>query len=230
MAKTPEKKPAQQPATPAAQDKALQIKAPNLQILEFRLVGDAPLVTNRFANKAKIMATQAAGSKGKTKGKVREGKDFDACYEAAKHVATEGWCGVHAGSFRNGLISACKIVGFKMTHAKLALFVLADGYDRDGVPLVRIHGGQPERHDAPVRNASGVIDIRSRPMWKSWWLNLRVRYDADMFSAEDVANLLMRVGMQVGIGEGRPDSKDSPGVGWGTFVIGEADHERQAAE
>jgi hypothetical protein len=30
-----------------------------------------------------------------------------------------------------------------------------------------------------------------------------------------------RVGAQVGIGEGRPDSKNSTGMGWGTFEIKE---------
>ena len=36
---------------------------------------------------------------------------------------------------------------------------------------------------------------------------------------QDVTNLLMRVGQQVGIGEGRPDSKNSAGMGWGTFNV-----------
>jgi len=31
--------------------------------------------------------------------------------------------------------------------------------------------------------------------------------------------LLARVGMQVGIGEGRPDSKNSAGMGWGLFEV-----------
>jgi hypothetical protein len=46
-----------------------------------------------------------------------------------------------------------------------------------------------------------------------------VVYDADQFTLEDVSNLLARAGMQVGIGEGRPDSKMSAGMGWGTFRI-----------
>jgi hypothetical protein len=40
-----------------------------------------------------------------------------------------------------------------------------------------------------------------------------------MFSLDDISNLLMRVGLQVGLGEGRPDSKKSAGMGWGTFEI-----------
>jgi len=40
-----------------------------------------------------------------------------------------------------------------------------------------------------------------------------------MLTEEDVVNLIARVGMQVGIGEGRPDSKASAGLGFGLFEI-----------
>jgi len=57
-------------------------------------------------------------------------------------------------------------------------------------------------------------------MWdEGWEAQVRVRYDADQFTLEDLANLLARVGVQVGLGEGRPDSKSSAGMGWGTFMI-----------
>jgi hypothetical protein len=56
-------------------------------------------------------------------------------------------------------------------------------------------------------------------MWRNWKVDLKVQYDNSMFSKTDIANLVMRAGMQVGIGEGRPDSKKSTGMGWGTFRI-----------
>jgi hypothetical protein len=59
-------------------------------------------------------------------------------------------------------------------------------------------------------------------MWREWSMALRVRFDADQFSAQDVGNLLARVGAQVGIGEGRADSKSSAGVGWGHFELAQA--------
>lgn len=200
---------------------AIGITAPNMRRIELGIVGTAPLVISRFPAKAMqmMMEKQAAGSQAK-KGKAREAKDFDAAFNGARHIATEGWDGVHAGAFRNGLISACRLVGFKMTLAKLSLFVEADGLDAiDGTPLVRIIGGEPERTDLPVRNATGVVDIRTRPMWREWSMTLRIRFDADQFTAADVANLLSRVGAQVGIGEGRADSKASAGVGWGHFEV-----------
>jgi hypothetical protein len=155
------------------------------------------------------------------KGKKREPKNFEAMYESSKHKASGGWCGIPAGAFRNAMISACRLCGFKMTLAKLSVFVQPDGFDElDGTPLVKIVG-TPEQHIMPGRNDNGSVDLRIRAMWRAWSAVLRVRFDADQFSVDDVGNLLLRAGEQVGVGEGRPDSRDSNGIGWGTFTLKE---------
>ena len=197
------------------------ITPPNFRHLDISIKGTTPLVINRFSQKAmeEMKATQQAGSTSRSK-KVREVKDFDALYEGAKHVSEEGWEGVHAAAFRNGAISACRAVGFKMTHAKLAFRVIEDGWDMaDGAPLVKILDGEAEQWVAPTRNATGVIDLRSRPMYKKWGAQLNIEYDAGMLTAADIGNLISRVGKQVGIGEGRPDSKQSAGLGFGLFDV-----------
>jgi hypothetical protein len=56
-------------------------------------------------------------------------------------------------------------------------------------------------------------------MWREWSATLRIQFDADQFQTSDVANLLARAGLQVGIGEGRPDSKKSAGMGFGQFEV-----------
>jgi len=107
-----------------------------------------------------------------------------------------------------------------MTHAKLAFMVVADGFDRvDGAPLVRLSEGEAEQWVAPTRNATGRIDLRCRPMYREWAAVLTIKYDAGMLSSNDMVNLISRVGLQVGIGEGRPDSKASAGLGFGLFEI-----------
>ena len=199
----------------------IAISPPDFRHISIRLKGTSPLVINRFSQKAmeEMRATQEAGSTSRAK-KVRTAKDFNALYEGAKHKSIEGWEGIHAAAFRNAAISACRAVGFKMTHAKLAFSVIEDGWDMaDNAPLVRILDGEAEQWVAPTRNATGVIDLRSRPMYKKWGARLNIRYDAGMFSDADIVNLISRVGMQVGIGEGRPDSKQSAGLGFGLFEI-----------
>mgnify|MGYP001580518047 FL=1 len=57
-------------------------------------------------------------------------------------------------------------------------------------------------------------------MWREGWeARVRIRYDGDQFSLADVSNLLARAGLQVGVGEGRADSKNSAGIGWGFFAM-----------
>lgn len=199
----------------------VQIKPPNIRVAMLRAIGTAPLVQCKFSAKAKaqMMETQAAGSVARGK-KKREPKDFDSVCEGAVHYSTEGWPGIPAGAFRAGAISACRLVGFRMTLAKLSIFVEPDGFDRDdATPLVKLIAEPFRRVDHAVRNATGVADIRSRPMWDRWAVDLRVRFDGDQFSLDDVTNLFARVGVQVGIGEGRPDSRASAGMGWGTFRL-----------
>ena len=77
--------------------------------------------------------------------------------------------------------------------------------------------------ESNVRLANGTAYINFRPMWQEWKAKVKVRFDGDQFSIGDVANLLTRVGLQVGVGEGRPDSKTSNGMGWGLFQISNAE-------
>ena len=200
----------------------LVIKAPNLQIVEFEVSGTAPYVQHRFWKKAELMASHQEGSTKQSKSrKARAPRDFDHEYEQAKHISEEGWHGIPAPAFRNALISACRVAGFVMTRAKLSVFVLPDGFDReDGTPLVKITEGEPRQNIGYVRNDNGGVDLRARAMFDKWKALVRIRYDGDQFNAVDVANLMERAGMQVGVGEGRPDSPDSAGLGWGTFTTG----------
>lgn len=212
-------------ATQAKVEKTLQISPPKIERLALKIVGNAPYVQNKFSQKAReqMRQTQERGSAGKVGGSKRQPKDFQAAYEQALHVSEEGWYGIPAASFRVAMISACRIVGFKMTLAKLSVFVFADGLDADeGTPLVRIYG-DPEINESMVRVGMGASDIRWRPMWRRWHAIVRISYDAEQFTTDDVINLLMRAGMQVGIGEGRPDSKSSAGMGWGTFDVALSD-------
>ncbi len=210
-----------------AKKEKVAITPPNIQEAKFKIIGTAPLVQNKFSARVLegMAKDQAAGPSAKKRTK-REAKDFDLCSKEATHISEAGWAGIPASAFRAGLISTCRLLGFPMTLAKLSVFVKADGYERErfGVqPLVRITKGKPTRTDFAVRNATGVADIRPRPMWREGWeAVITVRFDADQFTIEDVSNLLARMGEQVGIGAGRPDSKDSAGMGWGTFRIAKA--------
>jgi len=200
----------------------VKISPPKFETAEFRIIGTAPYVQNKFSAKAQeqIHGAQEAGPT-RRKNRKKEAKDFQQCYEQAMHKAVGGWAGIPAPAFRNACIDACRMAGFTMTHAKLSVFVEADGFDADdGTPLVKITKGKPQYTELAVRIATGVVDLRARPMWREGWeAVVRVRFDTDQFTLTDVANLMLRAGEQVGVGEGRPASKKSNGMGWGLFAL-----------
>lgn len=205
----------------AEKQQTVQIKAPNFGTAVFHIRGIAPLVIHRFSAKTKqqmkekMETGKAAGNK-----KNREAKSTETTYQEARYRSKEGWDGFHAASIRNAMISACRLVGFKMTLAKLSIFVIPDGKDskEPQIPLVRIHG-KPTKQEDMARVETGQPYVTVRAAYHDWKAKLRIRFDADQFTTADIANLLSRVGMQVGICEGRPDSKNSAGMGWGLFEI-----------
>ncbi|HAM40531.1 MAG TPA: hypothetical protein DCP69_04150 [Candidatus Omnitrophica bacterium] len=200
------------------------IKPPNMEFVEFRIMGTAPLVIHRFDEKIKrefgdkiVRGTSPAGKK------RHEPRTLEDLCEAAKYIGEtngERWEGFNAGAIRAAMISACRVVNFKMTLAKLSLFVVQDSWDvKDPlIPLIRIYGAS-RISESIGRTSTDVAMLTVRPMYFPWEANIRIRFDGDQFNFTDVANLLQRVGEQVGIGEGRPDSKNSAGMGWGTFEL-----------
>jgi len=200
--------------------KAVVIKPPNFGTAVFTINGNV-LVQHRFSAKVKEQMKQKMelGSPANNK-KVRDPKSTDDTFQEARYIAKAGWDGFNAASVRCALISACRLVGFKMVLAKLSIFVMADGWDEKEpqIPLIRIYGKATKQEDM-ARVETGQPYVTVRAAYHDWSAKVKIRWDQDQFTLEDVTNLLSRVGQQVGIGEGRPDSKNSAGMGWGTFEI-----------
>ena len=196
------------------------ITPPNFAVVVIPISGTAPYCQHKFSQKSRkqMEATQRAGKQAGSR-KERKPREFEEDYERAQYVTAEGWHGMPAAAFRKSMISACRAVGFKMTIAKMSIFVVADGHDKeDGTPLVRL-AGKPHQEIHPARNDNGGMDLRARAFFDTWTAKVRVRFDQDCFSAEDIVNLMARAGVHVGIGDGRPDSPNSAGMDWGTWEI-----------
>lgn len=199
----------------------LVITPPNMKLVRIHIRGTTDLVQNKFSEKARQMMHDAQlGGGQKRKGGNKDAKDFHAAFEGATHKSTAGWFGIPVMNFKAAMISACRLCGFKMTLGKTALFVGKDGVESDGCQLVRITKGERLYSEMPVRNQSGVADLRARPKWEPGWEAIvPVKYDGDIFNAQDIFNLMERAGIQVGVGEGRPDSKASIGMNWGQWEV-----------
>lgn len=210
-------------AKKATEDGTVTIPAANFVRTTVRVRGTAPYVQLKFGEKVntqmmQAMATPKADKKGK---QARPPRNFDEDFKQAQHIAVAGWNGIPSSGIRTAMVDACRTISLPMTRGKMAVFVIADGFDvEDGTPLTQLHSDrEPERTAMHVRNDNGSADIRIRPMWRNWWANITIEFDADMITTESVINLLDRAGRQVGVGEGRPFSKNSTGMGWGTFTV-----------
>jgi hypothetical protein len=215
---------ANEAGTKTSVSKTINIRPVNFQHASFKLIGmeDCPLVIHRFSAKLKNqMQEKMETGKAASSKKNREPKDTDQTFKEARYISREGWDGFHAGSLRKALISACRLVDFKMVLAKLSVFVEKDGVDAEEpqIPLIRICDATPVKQADMARVETGQPYVTVRAAYHNWTAVARIRWDADQFTLEDVTNLLARVGQQVGICEGRPDSKHSAGMGWGLFEI-----------
>jgi hypothetical protein len=202
-------------------DASIRIKAPNFARATVTIVGTAPYLQNRFSseNRAKMEETQKAGSAAKKVKRAKPPKDFEKVYQGSLHISQKGWHGIPATAIRNALIESCRLTEMEMTRARMCIFVLEDGLDRDDLsPLIKIDG-KPEMHVERVRIGINSTDLAARGIFKKWSAKVTLEWDNDVFKADDVYNLLARAGRQVGIGAGRPLSKTSGGTGKGTFRV-----------
>jgi len=203
-----------------AKKEFLQIKAPNIHQATFSISGHH-LVVHRFSAKTKLeMKGKMEAGKTASSRKVREPKSTEDTYNEARYISAEGWDGFHAAAIRCGLISMCRLVGFKMTLAKLSVFIVADGFDASEpqIPLIRIYG-KPTKQEDMARVETGQPYVTVRPAYHNWSAKVNIRWDADQFTVNDITNLLQRLGEQGGICEGRNDSPNSAGMGWGSFEV-----------
>jgi hypothetical protein len=199
----------------------VHIRPPNFRSAQFQIKGLAPLVIHRFSQKTKDqMKKKMETGKAAQSKKTREPVNTDDLFNGARYISKEGWDGFHAAAIRNSMIRACSLVGFQMTLAKMSVFVEADGWDKKEpqIPLVRIYGEAVKQEDIAYTSTKEPY-VTVRAAYHDWSAKIRIRWDADQFTIEDVSNLLARAGIQVGICEGRPFSKQSSGMGWGIFGV-----------
>lgn len=193
--------------------------------LTLHIRGTARMVCHKFSQKAiGMMLDKQMGKATKQKEKKDPVADFvGSLYvdesepvivhdEDKEHIWAEGKFMFPAGAFRTACVDSARIVGAEMTKMKLAIRIPAE------FVAIETQGGARSRMDV-VRLSTGVADIRFRAEFPEWECHVPVRYTKALIGMEQVVNLFRNAGESVGIGEGRPFSKKSCGMGWGTFTV-----------
>ncbi len=181
---------------------------------EIAVVGTAPLIANRFSAKAKQMMLDAQQGR-----KVQRGhKDPEKCFQEARYKIDADRDGLPATAFKAAIVDAARHFD-KVTMTELKQMIFVKGEEVDGEMLVQIEGPVSMREDA-VRNATGVADLRYRPMYWPWKAVLSIIYVYNSVTFESLLALVDAAGIG-GVGEWRPASKKSKTGMYGTFRLDE---------
>ncbi len=185
----------------------------NLQNLQITVIGDSPLVSNRFSEKARQqMLDKQRGKAAQKKGPKIPEDDF----KGSLYEHPEGGYGFKAAAFKLAAVSAVRNVsGLTMTLARGAFHTIGTWAPTYGEQLILIEGSEPRMREDMVRVANGAADIRFRGEFWPWMATVNVRFNADVLSVEQITNLFNVAGFAVGIGEQRPER----GGSWGMFHV-----------
>jgi len=173
----------------------------NIRMLVLTLVGDSALISHAWSERVKkAMLDKQLG----VPDVGREKKDPQRDYEESLYKLPNGKNGFPAVAFKSAAVNACRFVeGIKMTEARGAFHIVGD--------MVEIMG-EPSMREDMVKVGMGASDIRYRAEFKKWKVKIRIRYNANAISQEQVVNLFNVSGFGIGVGDWRPERDGSFGM------------------
>lgn len=184
---------------------SIEIKPPTISTLLLPLVGDSPLIVHAWSEKAR---RQMADKQQKRAVRGREARDPWADFvgslywlnkpDVTDEAAVEaGRFGFPAIGFKAAAVTACTSTGITKIAARQAFHI-------DG-EFVEIKAPPPSMREDVVRVGMGAADLRYRGEFWPWRVDLLVKFNADLLSAEQLANLFNLAGFAVGVAEWRPE-------------------------
>lgn len=197
-------------------ERTIEIPEIKLRTMMVGIIGQTPLLTNRFGEKArqKIEDKQQKKAKGAREARNPEEEFGDAC-----HRIDEKTYGFPAVGIKKALVVAGgRFADEKMTHLRGVINIMGD--------LIEIQAGPPKMRSDTVRLSNGVTSIAYRPMFLPWAMDIPVKFNASIIGEAQILNLFQIAGFSVGLGAWRPECNGT----FGTFTLNENAVSAQAAE
>lgn len=204
-------------AVAAKQAGGFQLPQLAIQTMSITLVGDSPLIVHAWSAKA-IKQMDDKHQKRATAGREAKVPWNDFCEslywlsekpeqptEADVEAARFGFPSV---AFKSAAVTACTSIGdITKVAARQAFHVEGE--------MAEIKAGPPSMRQDVTRVGMGKPDLRYRGEFMPWNVDLLVKFNANLLSAEQVVNLFETAGFAVGVGEWRPE-RDGP---YGRFHV-----------
>lgn len=169
------------------------------------IVGDSPLIVHNWSEKAKKEIRDKQQGKARLK---KEPKDPQAEYEGAFYRLSDGSPGITTIAFKAAAVDAAtQVGGLTKTFLRGAFHTLGE--------LVQIQSDPPIMREDMVRVGMGTADMRYRPEFRNWSVDLVVRFNPNSITLDQLVSLFNMAGFACGVGEWRP-SRDGQ---FGTFHV-----------
>lgn len=198
----------------------MEVRTPrlDLRILKVKIVGDSPLIVHAFSAKSKKMMLD------KMMGAAKQGrapKDPVNEFREALYVTSDGKPGFKACCVKLCMVDVANHVELKKTDMMRSFYVKPDEGELiviESDPLKepvteqdKIYGkdikkehamGASMREDAVTVGMSGT-DLRYRPQFINWKMDLTIQYNSSVITPEQLVNLLNTAGFGCGLGDWR---------------------------
>ena len=200
---------------PDGEERVIQIRPLRIRHLTVPIRGTQPLITNKFSDEAerKLQESQQ-GPKIKA---AKAARNPDDEFLAARYVISEAsdWradvCGFPASGIKKAMVAgAMRVTEAKGTWVRAVVNVVGE----EDTGLVIIKADAPKmRTDHVVQAGRG--NLRYRPAFFPWSMDVALTFNEDEIGAEDVVELLQIAGFSIGIGDWRPEKNGQ----FGTFEV-----------
>lgn len=206
------------------------------------IVGDTPLITHAWSEKAKreMLQKQVKAVKG-----GKEVRDPESDFVNSLYAMGDDTYGFPITGVKNAILSSAhKDKGLARSAVLGALWLEADmvrtrpalaGAVCD-MPLARIYGSKPEMREDMVKIGSGlnkVANLAYRSQFTIWAMQISGKFNSSVITGEALAFLIMEAGMSAGLGEWRNERKgvfgafhladDAEAKQWEAYKAGRSD-------
>lgn len=207
-------------------------KKPAFKNFSMWLVGDTPIITHAWSEKARreMLQKQVKATKA-----GKEARDPESDFVSSLYEMGPDCYGFPATGIKNCILSAAhKDKGIARSAVMSALWINAEmvrtrpalaGAICD-MPLIRIFGSKPEMREDMVKIGSGlnkIANLAYRAQFTVWAMRVTGRFNSTVLTPDALAFLIQEAGMSSGLGEWRNERKGL----FGAFHLAEA-HEETA--